>query len=173
MKTTKCTAYWYIGLLIVLLALVGAGCGSAPPPDDTITVEDLKGAQGESVEEILPANNCQGATAMIIDLPASKQFTHEVKVFPQGGAKINVAAVRGAVRDYYQVDNLTSETVCSIPVNVPAGGYYVYELEWTENWREGTVEIGKVDSKPEARYRFRESMVCEVVGVQTQSCPGK
>lgn len=173
MKTMKSIVCLSVALVIAVLTIAADGCGGAPPPDDTITVEDLKGSQGKTIEEILPANNCPGTTAMVVDLPASKQFTHEVNVFPQGGAKINVAAVQGAVRDYYQVEDLTSETVCSIPVNVPASAYYIYELEWTENWREGTVEIGKVDSKPEARYRFRESMVCEVVGLQTQSCPGQ
>ena len=46
----------------------------------------------------------------------------------------------------------------------------MYALEWTETWREGSVEVGKPDGNPEATYRIKETILCEVVSVWEETC---
>ncbi|HID63828.1 MAG TPA: hypothetical protein EYP49_13985 [Anaerolineae bacterium] len=160
---------YVIALLGILLALTGQSC--APQEPDTVTVKEERVTQGPPIEEILPVNNCAGSVILQQDLLASKQYVHDVTVFPQRGKKINVGNIQAAVRDHYQVERLTESGICSVSANVPAGNFYVYQIEWTETFREGTVEVGQEDDDPEARYKFLESVACQLVGVETKRCP--
>lgn len=169
-KEVPMNRYVYVvALFIILLALTGQACGAQEP--DTVTVKEERVTQGSPIEEILPINNCDGSVVLQQDLLATKQYVHDVTVFPQRGKKINVGNIQGAVRDHYQVERLTESGICSVSANVPAGTFYVYQIEWTETFREGTVEVGRDDEDPEARYKFLENVACQLVGVETKRCP--
>ena len=77
------------------------------------------------------------------------------------------------IRSFYRIPYGESDAVCVIPVNIPAGASYTYDLEWTEVWREGIFELGKPDGQGEGTYRFRQSMLCEVVGQVADDCAGQ
>ena len=63
------------------------------------------------------------------------------------------------------------DAVCVVPVQIPAGAYYTYELQWVEVWREGIFELGRTDGQAEGTYRFRQSLLCEVVAQNAEACP--
>lgn len=157
------------------LALSLAGCAESPPQEELIEVNDEKGVQGEVEEVTLHANNCKGDEAMTMTLPAEKGYTHELFIDPRPGAKVNLGRTRNEIYDYYKIDRPMDQvkSVCSIPVSAPPHVYYVYELEWTETWREGSVEVGEPDGNPEAAYRIKETILCEVVGVNFEPCPSE
>jgi len=143
----------------------------APPPEDQITIIDKKEAQGEAVVEELLANNCAGTSELTQDLRALKQFSHDVQVVPYPGVSVNKQAVDNEIRSTYKIAKEHGEQICIVPVQVPAGMFYAYDLEWREVWREGEFELGNPDEKPEGNYRFMQGVLCEVVGQSVKTCP--
>lgn len=156
--------------IVLALFLVLAACGGVQD-QDRITIIERKQTQGEAVTKILQANNCDGKTEMKQDLQAVNQYNHDIEIKPNPGVSVNRKAVEDEIRSYYKLPQTQSDAVCVVPVQVPAGGYYTFELEWTEIYREGDFELQQPDDKPEGTYRFRQSMLCEVVGQQAQTCP--
>ena len=153
----------------MLLLLLAIACGSQE--EDTITVKEERVTQGAPTEEVLPVNNCAGDRELHQDVLASKQYLHDVTVFPVGGKKINAGNIQAAVRDYYKVERVAESAICSVAVSVPAGTFYTYEIEWSETYREGVVEVGADDVDPEASYKFLENIACQLVGIETLACP--
>ena len=101
---------------------------------------------------------------MAQDLSAKKQFSRDIKITPSPGVKLNTTAVREKILDNYNLKDGTAEQVCVVPVEVPEGKTYEYDMEWREVWREGTIEVGEPDNKPEGTYRFLQSLTCQIVG---------
>jgi len=170
MNKTACILILFLALSLLLGAV---GCAQSPPQEELIEVNDEKGTQGEIEEVTLHANNCKGDEPMNMVLPAEKGYTHELFIDARPGAKINLGRTRNEIYDYYKIEKPMDQakSVCSIPVSAPAHTYYVYELEWTETWREGGVEVGQPDGSAEATYRIKETILCEVVGVSFEPCP--
>jgi hypothetical protein len=155
----------------VLLAIL-VGC-VAPQAADTISILDRKQTQGQTVVKTLQANNCNGTTEMKQDLQAITQYTHDIEVNPYKGVSVNRRAVSDEIRSYYGIRDDTADAVCVVPVQIPAGAYYTYDLEWVEIWREGDFELGKPDDDPEGTYRVKTSMLCEVVAQRAETCPSQ
>jgi len=155
---------------VLAVFLFVAACGGVQEKD-RITIIERKQTQGESIQKVLQANNCDGKEEMDQELQAINQYNHDVEITPNPGVSVNRKAVDDEIRSYYKIPQTQSDGVCVIPVKVPAGAYYTFDLEWTEVWREGDFELQDPDNKPEGTYRFRQSMLCEVVGQQAQTCP--
>lgn len=157
-------------LLIALLILVlVVGC-SAPQDDDKITITEKRQLQGDAITKTLQANNCSGDVEMKQDLTAVHQYLHDIEVTPNPGVTVNRAAVESEIRNYYQIPQQESDAVCIVPVQIPAGAFYTYDLEWIEVWREGIFELGRQDGQGEGTYRFRQSLLCEVVAQNAEAC---
>ena len=161
----------HLQYVIVSLSILCGLTACGPQEPDTVIVKEERVTQGSPIEEILPVDNCPGSVPLQQDLLASKQYVHDVTVFPQSGKKINIGNIKETVRNHYQIERLTESSVCSVSANVPAGAFYVYKIEWTETFREGTVEVGRDDEDPEAHYKLLESIACQLVGVETKACP--
>jgi hypothetical protein len=162
---------FYVMLLFVL-AVALCGCGSVQE-QDRITIIENKQVQGEAVDKVMQVNNCEGSEEMVQEMQAVHQYTHEIQITPRSGVKVNRKAVEDEIRSYYRIPQEQSDAVCVIPVQIPAGAYYTYDLEWTEVWREGVFELDEPDGRDEGTYRFRQSMLCEVVGQQAETCPNE
>lgn len=158
-----------IGSLSIVILVFGTQCGA--PPQDQVTIIDKKEVQGEAVVEELLANNCAGAAELIQDLRAMKQFSHDVQVVAYPGVSVNKQAVENEIRRTYKIAQEHGEQLCLVPVQVPPGTFYTYDLEWREVWREGVFELGNPDEKPEGDYRFKQNVICEVVGQSVKTCP--
>ena len=157
-------------LLITLLAvLIIVGC-TGPQDQDKITIVEKRQTQGDAITKTLQANNCDGTQDMNKDLTAVHQYLHDIEVEPNPGASVNRAAVESEVRNYYHIPHQESDAVCIVPVQIPKGAFYSYELEWIEVWREGIFEQGKPDGQGEGTYRFRQSLLCEVVAQTAETC---
>lgn len=159
----------FLLLTLALLAGVLYGC-SAPLEQDQIAIDETKQVQGEATIKTLQADNCTGTGEMKQDMQAVHQFTHDIEVVPNPGETVNSRAVRDEIRSYYRIPQDSSDAVCIVPVQIPAGSFFSYDLEWVEVWREGVFETGKADGNPEGAYRFRQSMLCEVVAQRTETC---
>jgi hypothetical protein len=142
----------------------------APQPRDQISLVEVRQFQGESVIKTLQANNCSGVEELKQDLQAVNQYNHDILVTPEDAVVVNRRAVVDEIRSYYRIPDGASDAICVIPVVIPAGEYYSYDIEWIEVWREGTFELGIQDDKPEGIYKFRQSMLCEVVEQRVETC---
>ncbi len=160
----------FTGLFLGLSALLLIGC-TAPQEKDQITIVERKQTQGEAVIKTLQANNCDSKVEMKQDMQAIHQYTHVIEILPSPGVSVNRRSVEDEIRSYYRIPRTESDAVCIVPVQIPAGSFYSYDLEWVEVWREGDYELGRADAVPEGTYRFRQSMLCEVVGQRTETCP--
>lgn len=160
----------FTGILLGFTAMLLIGC-TAPQEADQISIVERKQTQGEAVIKTLQANNCGGAEEMKQDMQAIHQYTHVIEIMPSPGVSVNRRSVEDEIRSYYRIPRTESDAVCVVPVQIPAGSFYSYDLEWIEVWREGDFETGKADATPEGTYRFRQSMLCEVVGQRTETCP--
>jgi len=160
---------WALGSLSIVMLVCVTQCGA--PPQDQITIVDKKEVQGEADIEQLLANNCVGTTELTQDLRAMKQFSHDVQVTPYPGVSVNKQAVENEIRRTYKIAEEHGEQLCLVPVQVPPATFYVYDLEWREVWREGVFELGDPDEKPEGDYRFKQNVICEVVGQSVKTCP--
>lgn len=154
----------------VLTILIGC---VAPQQADQISILDRKQTQGEALVKTLQANNCIGSEEMKQDMQAVHQYTHDILVNPNAGVTVNKRAVADEIRSYYGLNEDQSDAVCIVPVQIPAGAYYTYDLEWVEVWREGVFELGKPDGDEEGTYRVRTSMLCEVVAQRAETCPSQ
>lgn len=165
-QTNRAWRRLLIGILAIALL---AGC-YAPQPRDQISLVEVRQFQGESVVKTLQANNCGGTDELSQDLQAVHQYNHDILVTPEEAVVVNRRAVVDEVRSYYRIPDGSSDAICVIPVKIPAGENYSYDIEWIEVWREGTFELGIQDNKPEGTYKFRQSMLCEVVEQRVVSC---
>jgi len=153
--------------LLAVLALL-SGCGGAR--DDQVTVADKKEVQGEGTTEAFRVDNKDGTEALVQELQAQRQYTHEVIITPKPGARLNNEQVRQEVFKLYNIpaDKVTDNQVCLIPVDVPPGQVYLYDIEWRDVWREGVIEVGEPNDEPEGDYRFKQGPLCQVVGVRPE-----
>ena len=142
----------------------------APQPRDQISLVEARQFQGESVVKTLQANNCSGAEELKQDLQAVNQYNHDILVTPEDAVIVNRRAVVDEIRSYYRIPDGASDAICVIPVQIPARENYSFDIEWIEVWREGTFELGIQDDKPEGIYKFRQSMLCEVVEQRVETC---
>jgi len=156
------------GLFVAIL--VCTRC-CVPPSEDQIAIIDKKEAQGEAIVEELLANNCAGTSELTQDLRAMRQFSYDVRVDPFPGTSVNTQAVENEIRSVYKIAKEHGEQVCIVPVQVPAGMFFVYYLEWREVWREGVFELGNPDDKAEGNYRVMRDVICQVVGQSVRACP--
>ena len=168
-RRTPKVPWLFIVATVVVLALV-VGCYS-PQDDDKITITEKRQIQGDAITKTLQANNCNGTGDMKQDLTAVHQYLHDVEVIPNPGTTVNRAAVENEIRNFYQIPQQESDAVCIVPVQIPPGAFYTYDLEWIEVWREGIFELGRPDGQGEGTYRFRQSLLCEVVAQNAETCP--
>ena len=166
-RATKVRMLMLFAVLLVLVFIVGC---AAPQTQDKITIVEKRQIQGDAITKTLHANNCNGTDDMKEDLTAVHQYLHDIDVTPNPGESVNRVAVENEVRNYYQIPQQESDAVCIVPVQIPEGAFYSYDLEWIEVWREGIFELGKPDGQGEGTYRFRQSLLCEVVAQNAEAC---
>ncbi len=160
---------WLYLAVTLLVILMLAGCAT-PQQDDKITITEKRQVQGESITKTLQANNCSGEEEMAQDLTAIHQYLHDIEITPNPGVTVNRTAVENEIRNFYHIPQTESDAVCVVPVQIPANAFYTYDLEWIEVWREGIFELGKPDGQGEGIYRFRQSLLCEVVAQNAETC---
>jgi hypothetical protein len=180
----KCSVIFAIAVT-ALLALVAAGCEPgdflplatvAPTPTPVrLEVTEIGVSEGEPIKEIVEVNNCKGENTLETVVPATRLYTHELLILPEPELQPIVGRVRTEILDHYQVENpLDALTAtCAVPAQVPPRTLYGHEVLWIPIWREGTVEAGAPDEKPEATYHLLESLSCKVVGFQPLPCPSE
>lgn len=158
----------FIGLTLGVFFLIGC---IAPQQEDQITIIDRRESKGEAVIKTLQVNNCASTQELKQDLQAVNQYNHTIEITARPGVAVNRQAVMGEIRAYYGVRAGTADAVCVIPVQIPAGTFFSYDIEWVEVWREGGYELNTPDGRDEGSYRILQSMLCEVVAQRAEACP--
>lgn len=163
-----------IAMLLTFAALVGilfsvTSCGAEP--EQTTTVIETGNSQGRPVITELPIENCSSDSDLVTAQRVDQKYSHEVEILRAPNSKANPEELKKAVREHYQVESLVDVASYTVNANVPPGSIFTYQIEWTEDWRLGDIEIGEIDSNPEATYRFLEALTGGVVDVQTATCP--
>ena len=159
---------------ILLILTIGGSVllsSCAPEPEQTPQIIERGNFQGRPFITELPIPNCDSDEALQTAQRIDQKYTHEVEILRAPNSKINPTELAKAVREHYQVKSLVEIASYTVNANVPPGSVFTYQVEWTEAWREGDIEIGEIDDNPEATYKFLESLTGGVVGIKTATCP--
>ena len=160
--------------ILLVFTIVGSVLllSCAPEPKQTTQIIERGSFQGQPPRTSeLPIPNCDSAAALQTAQLIDEKYTHEVDILTAPNSKTNPTALAKAVREYYQVESLVEVASYTVNANVPPGSIFTYEVEWTEVWRNGDIEIGEIDDNPEATYKFLEGLTGGVVGIKTAACP--
>ncbi len=159
--------------ILLILAMGGiillSNCG--PEPEQTPQIIERGNFQGKPFITELPIPNCDSDKELQTAQRIDQKYTHEVEILRAPNSKANPQELAKAVREHYQVKSLVEVASYTVNANVPPGSIFTYQIEWTEVWREGDIEIGEIDDNPEATYKFLESLTGGVVGIKTATCP--
>ena len=156
-------------VLAILLTVLLQGCGEEP--DQTPIIIERGNRQARPFVTELPIPNCGAETTLQTEQRVDQHYSHEVDILRAPNSSVNPQEMAEAVRDHYGVESLVEVASYTVVANVPPGYIFTYQVEWTELWREGDIEIGEIDDNPEATYEFLESLVGGVVGINTSTCP--
>jgi hypothetical protein len=156
-------------ILIIVGSIVISSCGAEP--EQTPTIIERGNYQGRPFITELPIQNCDSDSELQTQQRIDEKYTHEVEILRAPNSKANPQTLADAVREHYQVKSLVEVASYTVSANVPPGSIFTYQVEWTEVWREGDIEIGEIDDSPEATYKFLESLVGGVAGINTTTSP--
>jgi len=156
-------------ILVIAVSILGTTCG--PEPEQTPQIIEQGNFQGKPFITELPVPNCDSDKELQTAQRIDQKYTHEVEIDRAPNSKADTQKLAQAVREHYQVESLVEVASYTVNANVPPGSIFTYQVEWTEVWREGDIEIGEIDDDPEATYKFLESLTGGVVGVKTATCP--
>jgi hypothetical protein len=157
-----------LAIIVITGSLLGA-CG--PAPEQTPQIIERGNFQGKPFIQELPIPNCDSGKELQTAQRIDQKYTHEVEILRAPNSKANPQTLADAVREHYQVESLVEVASYTVNANVPPDSIFTYQVEWTEVWREGDIEIGEIDDNPEATYKFLESLTGGVVGINTATCP--
>lgn len=150
--------------LIALLAL--AACAPSAPE---YKIVDKREVQGEKSIVTFALNNSNGATSLVQNYPQSKNFYRGVELNLVSNSRLDEVQVMDKIYAKYKVTKEDTK-VCVIPLEVPAGQSFEYDLEWTEVLREGVIEEGAQGGGNQlGTYRILITMTCQVVGQRSAS----
>lgn len=155
-------------VLLFCAAFFIVGCGAQP--EQTPQIIEQGNFQGEPFISELPISNCNSEEPLQTSQRIDQKYTHEVEITPAPNAKVNRDELAKAVREHYEVTELVEVASYTVAANVPSGFIYTYQVEWTEVWRKGDIEIGEIDNSPEATYTFLEDLTGGVIGFTQAKC---
>jgi len=156
-------------ILVITVSILASNCG--PEPEQTPQIIERGNFQGKPFITELPVPNCDSDKELQTAQRIDQKYTHEVEILRAPNSKTNPTELAKAVREHYQVESLVEVASYTVNANVPPGSIFTYQVEWTEVWREGDIEIGEIDDDPEATYKFLESLTGGVVAIKTATCP--
>jgi len=155
-------------VVLVVLGILGASC--TPEPKQTPQIIERGSFQARPFIREVPFPNCGSDKELQTAQRIDEKYIHEVEILRAPNSKTNPAELAKAVREHYQVKSLGETASYTVNANVPSGSVFTYQVEWTEVWREGDIEIGEIDDNPEATYKFLESLTGGVIGIKTATC---
>ena len=154
-------------LVITCLVFI-ISCG--PEPEQApIIIETSNSVRPFETTE-WPIANCGSDQALQTEQRVDQPFTHEVNIVRSPDSEQNLQSLKQAVRDHYEISELVGIASQTVVANVPPGSIFTYQIEWSQTWREGNIEIGEIDDNPEATYEFLEALTGAVVEIETAPC---
>lgn len=112
-------------------------------------------------------DNSNSSVELVQDISARRQFRHSIDLRLNDSARLDRREVEERILEAYNLPMAQGDKLCIIPADVPAGGIYQYEIEWTEVLREGNLEEGQVAGQGNilGTYTIIVDLQCQVVGV--------
>ena len=160
--------FHYLKFFVIVCGVFVIGCGPEPEQAPIIIETSSSVRPFETTE--WPIANCDSSDALQTEQRVDQPFTHEVIIERSPDSQQSLQSLKQAVRDHYEVSELVSVASQTVVANVPPGSIFTYQIEWSQTWREGNIEIGEVDDNPEAMYEFLEALTGAVVEVETAPC---
>lgn len=153
-----------LAMFAAIVVLTAQSCGGQPDFD----VKDLKQEQGQSTTQTytVPSNSVPQPQDMNMDFSVTKQFQHNIDINLASGSNIDEGKVRDKVYNLYKIptSKISDSKICVIPVSIPAGHVYQYQVEWDEVVRDGTItETGNGSTL--GSYTLVEDLLCQVTGL--------
>ncbi len=154
---------WKFIFIIVVLGVV-VGC-SGPKE---FTVKDRREVPGTKSIDTIKVDNRNGTTTQTGDRAVAKNFRREPEVKLNSNSGLDESKVKQKIRDAYNIKKTDETKACSIFVDVPAGMYYEYDMEWTEVKREGDILEGTSgDGNVLGTYTITVDYSCQTVEQRT------
>ncbi len=153
-----------LGTVLVILT-VWIAC--APQPTE-FNVNDRREKQGENKTiQTVQQDNKNGASELNTALPVSKQLKRSIDLRLNSGVQLEQAKVEDKIYKRYNVAP-EADRVCVIPVQVPAGKLYEYDIEWSQTIREGDI-VRAPNGDILGTYTILIDFVCQVVAVRPKN----
>lgn len=156
--------YHLVGLVLLAVLAITPGC----TPQEYKPV-DKRQVDGNMVVQTMPVDNCLRDEALTQDMAVQQTFHHTVEITPQPGKTLDESELREKILTAYEIDRASEDKVCLLPVDVPARTRFEYDIEWTEIWREGTIETDP-GGEQVGTYRILIDLGCQVVEMRAAEC---
>jgi hypothetical protein len=152
--------------LTMFITFAFQGCAGSTE----FTIVDQREELGEVFTETTGTiDNTNGQTDLIQDIAARRQFRHTIDLRLNNSASLDRQEVEERILATYDLPSAAGEKLCLIPADVPPGGAYAYDLEWTQVLREGNIEEGASGGGDLlGTYTIVIDLQCQVIGVQVR-----
>lgn len=131
----KISAIRVFALITITGALYLSGCAS----QTEFSVKDLRETTGQVETQSLRVDNATGKDTLRQDQKIFKSYRHIVDVRLNGRKQVDESRVRDKIYDLYKLTPNEDKKTCVVPVEVPDGRVFQYDIEWTQIIREGKV----------------------------------
>lgn len=150
---------WWILLLIFAVSLVPLISCAEPT---VYVIQHQRQTAGESVNQSFTVDG----PMVNSNYTVARSVRHVIDLSLTGKAQLDRGEVQDNILNAYSLPPRDDKTVCAIPVEVPEGKRYVYDLQWTENWAEGVLKEGKNGEGAQlGTYRVLIGYDCQVTAV--------
>lgn len=158
----------YILLLAVLFVFLPA-CDT----QQEFVVVDQRDSLGSVFREVTQEfNNRNGAEDLDQNVSLVRQFRYAIDLRLNQNSRLRREKVEQRICETYDIKDCRSggQKQCLLPVSVPAGRAYAYEIEWTEARREGVIRAGNDPDRGDVlgTYTIVIDLQCQTIGVQVR-----
>ncbi|MCS6871838.1 MAG: hypothetical protein RML95_11005 [Anaerolineae bacterium] len=117
-------------------------------------------------------NNRNGSEDLEQNFSLNRQFRYAIDLKLNTNSGLRRQDVEERICETYNIANCRTggQKQCLLPVSVPAGRAYAYEIEWTEVKREGVIREGNDPDRGNllGTYTIVVDLQCQTVGVQVR-----
>lgn len=156
-------------LFLVLLFVILPACET----QKEFVVVDQRELLGAVFKETTQEfNNRNGADDLEQNVSLNRQFRYAIDLRLNENSGLRRQEVEERICEAYNIANCRTggQKQCLLPVSVPAGRAYAYDIEWTEVKREGVIREGNDPDRGNllGTYTIIVDLQCQTVGVQVR-----
>lgn len=149
---------FFLSIIVFLAACEGA---------IEYTIIDERPVLGEVyIETTDEIDNSLGTSDLEQNLSLLRQFSADIQLELKANSGLDEGDVRDRILTEYQLAGAEQQKQCVIPVSVPPGSIHQYDVQWTQELREGRIEEGAQGGGDVlGTYTIVIDLRCEVTGM--------